>query len=162
MTQVDLLVNAALANWKLTVKRTTGIFDELSDDQYLIPVAPGRNRPIYLLGHLTAVHDLMLPLLGIGERQHSELDVLFLSSPDGTIDVLPTISNLKKSWNDVNALLLQGFTAMTPDQWLQRHSSMTDEDFAADLTRNRYSVLLNRTNHTAFHLGQLILARKKT
>ena len=161
MTQMELLVNAALANWKLTVKRANGIFDEFSDEQYLQPVAPGRNRPIYLLGHLTAVHDLMMPLLGMGEREHPELDAIFLSSPDGAVTILPSITELKGYWNSTNARLLNAFEATTAEQWLQRHNSMTDEDYAADPTRNRFSVLLNRTNHTAFHLGQLILARTK-
>jgi len=31
-------------------------------------------RFFYLLGHLTAMHDRMFPLLGIGERLHTELD----------------------------------------------------------------------------------------
>jgi len=34
-------------------------------------VAPGKNRLIYLWGHLTAVNDGLLPLLGIGERLSS-------------------------------------------------------------------------------------------
>ena len=74
---------------------------------------------------------------------------------------MPSIAELKVYWNDTNARLLDAFTAMTAEQWLQRHNSMTDEDYVADPTRNRFSVLLNRTNHTAFHLGQLILARIK-
>ncbi len=161
MTQQELMVNAALSNWKLTVKRASGVFDVLSDEQFHEPVAPGRNRPVYLLGHLTAVHDLMLPLIGLGERRHPELDAVFLSSPDGTIDPLPPVSELKGYWDEVNGLLQEGFTATTPEQWLQRHNSMTDEDFLADPTRNKFSVLLNRTNHTAFHLGQLVFAKKR-
>ena len=37
----------------------------------------GRSREeprFYLLGHLTAMHDRMFPLLGLGDRFHPELD----------------------------------------------------------------------------------------
>jgi hypothetical protein len=44
-----------------------------------------KNRLFYLLGHLSAVHDRMLPLLGIGERLHPELDEAYLTNPDQTI-----------------------------------------------------------------------------
>jgi hypothetical protein len=37
---------------------------------------------------------------------------------------------------------------------------MTDEDYAKDPMRNRLSVLLSRTNHLSFHIGQIILAPK--
>jgi len=41
--------------------------------------------------------------------------------------------------------------------WLARHNAMTDEDFEANPLRNRLSVLINRTNHFHYHLGQLRL-----
>jgi hypothetical protein len=36
---------------------------------------------------------------------------------------------------------------------------MTDEDFAKNPARNKLSVLLNRTSHVAYHLGQMLLAK---
>ena len=36
-------------------------------------------RFFYLLGHLTAMHDRMFPLLGIGERLHTELDERYIA-----------------------------------------------------------------------------------
>jgi len=161
MTPQQIMVDVAIANWKLTIKRATSVFDGLTEEQFLHPVAPGRNRVVYLLGHLTAVHDLMLPLLGLGERHHVELDEAFLSNPDGTFEKLPSVADLKRYWNETNSLLLEKFLTLTPEQWLERHSAMTDEDHAKDPARNRFSVLLNRNNHAAFHLGQLVLAREK-
>jgi hypothetical protein len=37
---------------------------------------------------------------------------------------------------------------------------MTDEDFKANPLRNRLAVLLNRTNHLSYHLGQAALVSK--
>ena len=36
---------------------------------------------LYLWGHLTAIHDAMLPLLALRERMHPEFDVAFVSNP---------------------------------------------------------------------------------
>lgn len=161
MTSQQIMVNVAIGNWKLTIKRATSLFESLTDERFFQHIAPDRNRVIYLLGHLTAVHDAMLPLLGFGERHHADLDNAFISNPDGTIEPLPPVADLKRFWNETNGLLLEKFLSLTPEQWLDRHTAMTDEDLAKDPTRNRFSVLLNRTNHTAFHLGQLTLAREK-
>jgi hypothetical protein len=56
-----------------------------------------------LLGHLTAVHDRMLPLLGIGERLHPELDEAYLTNPDQRISDPLFAPDLKKAWSEVNA-----------------------------------------------------------
>jgi hypothetical protein len=161
MTHEQLMVNSAIANWKLTIKRTSGVFDGLSDEQFFAEIAPGRNRPVYLLGHLTAVNDAMLPLLGLGERMHPELDAIFIKAPDRAVDALPALADLKGYWTELNALLIERFEALSPEEWIARHTAMTDEDYAADPSRNRFNVLLGRTAHMAMHMGQLLYARKK-
>jgi len=47
-----------------------------------------------------------------------------------------------------------------PD-WAQRHAVVSEEDFAKDPSRNRFAVLLSRTNHLSYHLGQAVLAVKR-
>jgi len=44
--------------------------------------------------------------------------------------------------------------------WRQRHTAVSEEDFAKDPSRNRFAVLLSRTNHLSYHLGQALLALK--
>jgi hypothetical protein len=51
----------------------------LSPEQLDKEVAPGKNRLIYLWGHLAAVNDGLLPLLGIGEGRHPVFDGMFIS-----------------------------------------------------------------------------------
>ena len=57
-------VALALKVWKTQLDRADKLFGALSSEEVLREIAPGRNRVLYLWGHLTAVHDAMLPLLG--------------------------------------------------------------------------------------------------
>jgi len=53
-----------------------------------------------------------------------------------------------------------GFEKMSESDWVQRHSAVSEEDFAKDPSRNRFAILLSRTNHLSYHLGQALLALK--
>lgn len=160
MSSEHLMIQSALANWKLTIQRATSVLFEFTEEQFYREIAPGRNRPIYILGHLVAMHDAMLALLGLGERSHLDLDEIFIKTSDSAVASTPSAEELKTYWTEVNHDLFERFQTLTAEQWLQRHMAMSDEDYSKDMTRNRFSVLLNRTNHTAFHVGQLVLARK--
>ena len=159
MTNEELLAGAALKSWSQVLDRCDKGFTNLSDEDFQKRVAPGRNRLYYLLGHLTAVHDRMLPLLGIGDRLHPELDEAFISNPDGTLGDPVSVADLRKAWTDVNAQLNAAFGRYSPQDWLQKHTAVSDADFAADPTRNRLSVVLSRTNHLSFHTGQIVLTK---
>ena len=130
-----------------------------SQEELLQEVAPGRNRVIYLLGHLVAVNDRLLPLLGLGERLYPELDEAFLTNPDRAIGNLTDPSDLKIYWNNINGKLGEGFSGLTPEEWFQRHNSVSDEEFSREPHRNKLSVVISRTNHLASHLGQLTLVK---
>jgi hypothetical protein len=154
------LVTAAVNSWKLNIERADRLFSPLTEEQLLKEVAPGKNRLIYLWGHLTAVHDRMLPLLVLGARLHPEYDALFLTNPDKTAPTLPPAAEIKKAWDQINGTLLAGFESLSAVAWLQKHASVSEEDFAKDPQRNRFSVLLSRTTHISFHLGQTALIPK--
>ncbi|MHB8215603.1 MAG: DinB family protein [Candidatus Sulfotelmatobacter sp.] len=160
VTSQKLAVQVAINSWRLALERANKVFSSLTDDGLLKEVAPGKNRLIYLLGHLTAVHDAMLPILGLGERLHPQLDAIFVSSPDKTGAQLPPVDELRRYWDEVNSKLLSQFASLSADEWLQRHYAMSEEDYAKDPTRNRLAVLLSRTNHLSYHLGQMTLALK--
>jgi len=154
------LVTAAVNSWKLNIERADRFFSPLTEEQLRKEVAPGKNRLIYLWGHLTAVHDRMLPLLVLGARRHPEYDALFLTNPDRTAPTLPAAAEIKKAWDEINGTLLAGFEGLSAADWLQKHASVSEEDFAKDPQRNRLSVLLSRTTHISFHLGQTALIPK--
>jgi hypothetical protein len=155
-----LAVESAINSWRLILERVNRTFSNLADDQVLKEVAPGRNRLIYLWGHLTAIHDAMFPILGRGERLHPELDALFVSSPDQAGAQLLPVAELRKYWDEVNGKLLSEFASLSEAEWLHRHNAVSEEDYAKDPTRNRLAVLLSRTNHMSYHLGQITLALK--
>src|ERR1700677_2890093 len=160
MTSEQALVTAAVNSWKLNIERANRLFSPLTEEQLLKEVAPGKNRLIYLWGHLTAVHDRMLPLLVLGPRLYPEYDALFLTNPDKAAPTLPAAQEIKKAWNEVNGTLLARFESLSAADWPQKHASVSEEDFAKDPLRNRFSVLLSRTTHISFHLGQTALIPK--
>ncbi|HEY2470896.1 MAG TPA: DinB family protein [Terracidiphilus sp.] len=155
----ELFVTTVVASWKQIINRLDERFAPLDEEQLQKQVAPNKNRLFYLLGHLTAVHDRMLPLLGIGDRLHIELDDAYLTNPDQTIsDPLPA-AELKKAWSEVNGAVTSAIEKFTADDWLKKHTAVSDEDFAQNSTRNRLAVFLSRTNHASFHTGQVALTR---
>jgi hypothetical protein len=159
VTNEELLGITALNSWKLVIGRFDKNLMALTDEQLQKQVAPGKNRLFYLVGHLTAVHDRMLPMLGIGERLHPELDEPFITNPDKALADSISTSDLKKAWTAVNQKLTAAFERFTPEDWVQKHMAVSDEDFAKDPTRNRIAVVMSRTNHASFHMGQAVLAK---
>jgi hypothetical protein len=159
MTNEEVVAAAALNSWKQVLGRFSDRVAALNEAQLQEQVAPGKNRLYYLVGHLTAVHDRLFPLLGIGERLHPELDEPFLSNPDGKSGDPISTSDLKAAWTEVNIALTAAFERFTLADWLKKHTAVSDEDFAIEPTRNRLAVLLSRTNHLSFHSGQAVLAK---
>jgi hypothetical protein len=153
-------VALALKVWKAQIDRADKLFGSLSSEEVQHEIAPGRNRLLYLWGHLTAVHDAMLPLLGLGERLHPEFDVVFVSNPDKSHAAIPSHEQVRQASSAVNGELSKGFEKLLWSDWLQRHSAVSAEDFARDASRNRFAILLSRTNHLSYHLGQAVLGLK--
>jgi hypothetical protein len=139
MTSSELSGKVAINSWKRIVERVDKISSCLSEDQFLKELAPGKNRIIYLLGHLTAINDAMFPILGLGTRLHSELDATLVSTPDKSAE-LPAVNELKKYWSDVNSRLLSEFEKLSANEWLLRHYAMSEDDYAKAPTRNPQSI----------------------
>jgi hypothetical protein len=157
MDQQQLSVKMAVDGWDQQIKFTNETLAKITDEQLLNEIAPGKNRGIYLLGHLVAVHDLMLPLLRFEEASYPEYVPTFVQSPDKAIADLPSVSQLKEQWHAVNNKLSAHIKSLSPADWFTRHNSVSDEDFAKEPHRNRLNVLMSRTNHLANHRGQIVL-----
>jgi len=71
MTAEDLMIRNVLGSWKQSVAQVDKTLASLSDEDLQGEVAPGKNRIYYLLGHLTAVNDRLLPLLRLGRALRS-------------------------------------------------------------------------------------------
>jgi len=161
MTQNDLFAKSAVASWKLHLGRADQTFAGFTDAELQQEIAPGKNRIFYLLGHLTAVHDRMLPLLGFGTRLHPELDEAFITNADRAAPDRVSAGELRQAWSTVNAALTSAIEALPSEDWLTKHDAVSTDDFAKEPLRNRLSVLLSRTAHVHYHLGQVRLAVKK-
>lgn len=150
-----LITQQIVSAWQGQIKRIDSLIDKLSDEQLLNHVAPGRNRGIYLLGHLATVSDMMLPLLGLGNVLKPEMQAIFVSVPDNAVKDLPSLTDLRKYWKEVNDTLNGHFNKMTPADWLAPHTAVSEEDFKKQPHRNKLSIILSRTNHHTYHFGQL-------
>jgi DinB family protein len=159
MDQQQLFVKMAMQGWQVNIRRADDLFNKLPEERFLKEVAPGRNTGIYLLGHLIAVHDRMLPLLGLGEVLYPQLEKPFLATPDKSGLDFPALPELKHYWAEVNKKLEEGFNTMSPEEWFQRHTAVPVEEFANEPHRNKLNILLNRTSHLSYHLGQLVLLK---
>ena len=157
MTTEELFAATTIKTWTTVVSRLDKMFSSLSDEELQAEIAPGRNRVYYLLGHLTAHHDLLLPMLGIGDRLHPELDEFFISNPDRSFPDRFSAQDLRRFFAEVNHSLTSGLQAMQPAELLQRHAAVSEEDFAKEPLRNRLAVFQIRTAHAMYHAGQIRL-----
>jgi hypothetical protein len=157
----NALIDSALRTWKQNVDRTGKFFGGLSEQELLQEIAPGKNRLIYLWGHLTAVNDALLPLLGFGGRLHPELDAMFVTNPDNALEETLSGEELKRIWDKINESLWAAFVKLSASEWVERHTAVSEQDFAREPHRNRFTVLLSRTGHLSYHLGQAILTGRR-
>jgi len=159
MTTTDIIVKMIFDRWNGALKNWDDTLNALSDEQLQKEIAPGKNRGIYLLGHMIAVHDDMIVLLGMGEKTQPQLFEPFIKSPDKAVAEIPSAKELRKYWADQCALLKQKFDALQPADWFERHTAVSAEDFAKELHRNKLNVILTRTTHMTYHTGQLVLLK---
>ena len=160
-TQAALLVKMSVAAWDSQNKYFSNFVETVSEEQLQKEIAPGRNTGVYLVGHLIAVSDAILPLLGWGNKLFPELEEVFIKQPDKSGLPKPTVAELKDQLTAVNKKLSEHIQATSIDEWLDRHMAVSPEDFAKEPHRNRLNVLINRTNHMANHIGQLLLLKEK-
>lgn len=158
MDQQQLFVKMALGNWNLQIGRIEKMFNGFTDDELLQPIAPGKNRVIYLLGHFVAYHDMLGASLGLAARKYAHLDEAFLKNPDNSGFDMPDAAYLRNAWADVHYTLTNLFAGLSANEWFKKHNAVNEEDFAADPTRNRLNMVMNRTAHVAYHAGQIKLA----
>ena len=158
MEQSRILVDMALKAWNQQIGRAEKFFDAHNDDDFQKEVAPGKNRISYLAGHLTASNDTMMTLFGLGPKLYPSYEEIFSKNPDRAKSQ-PPIAEIRKAWKETHAALAAHFGKLSVDEWLDKHTAMTDEDLAKEPTRNKLSVLISRTNHVAYHLGQLVLTK---
>jgi hypothetical protein len=122
MTNDEILSITVVNSWKLVIDRFDKVLEDFTDDPLGQPVAPDKNRLFYLLGHLTAVHDRMLPMLGLGERFHPELEDAYIRNLERVLgDPLPA-TELRRAWSEVNDNLTAVFEQFTLLDELEKYA----------------------------------------
>ena len=101
------------------------------------------------------------PLLGLGAKRHPDLYAMFLKNPDRTVVDIYSGRELAVAADEINRGLLTAFNQWTTDDWLQKHTAVSAEDFAREPHRNRFAVVVARNAHMAYHFGQAILTRPR-
>lgn len=157
MTTTDLLVKMVIDRWNGSILNLNKHLQGLTDEQLQKEIAPNKNRGTYLLGHLIAVHDDMLTLLGLGEKLFPELHEPFIKQADKMATQTPTVAELREMWEKQNAHLQEKFDLLKPDQWFEKHTAVSEEDFAHEPHRNKLNIIITRTSHLQYHTGQLAL-----
>ncbi len=155
----EIMVKMVFDRWYSLIKRCDTIFDSLTDEELQKEIAPSKNRGIYLLGHLIAVHDDMIPLLNLGDKLYPELYEPFLKSPDKSINDIPSAKELRAFWSKQNEVLTQKFESLPTEEWFEKHTSVSTEDFIKEPHRNKLNIIITRTSHLSYHMGQLVLLK---
>ena len=160
MTTTQTSVKMMLDRWNGAMKSCDDLLHALTDEQLQQEIAPGKNRGIYLLGHLIAVHDDMLRLLGMGEKAYPQLVHAFIESPDKAVAELPALKDLRQFWEEQKHDLKGRFEALQSEAWFERHTAVSESDFVNEPHRNKLNILLTRTTHLTYHTGQLVLLKQ--
>jgi hypothetical protein len=156
----QIFVKMVLDAWRTQNSRVDKFLAEVSDEQLAWPAVLGRNSGLYVIGHLTGITDGLLPILGWGERKYSEFEETFVKRPYDPEVKIATAAEVRKAWKRVNEIAEKKFSEVEPDEWFDRHTAVSAEDFAKEPHRNRLNVIVSRTNHQSYHLGQLLFLTK--
>ncbi len=159
MTHTETSVKMVLDRWYASIKSCDNIISNLSDELMQKEIAPGKNRGAYLLGHLIAVHDDMLVLLDMGEKLYPELSEPFIKSPDKAASHIPSVSELRGFWANQNEVMKQKNDQLSTEEWFEKHTAVSAEDFANEPHRNKLNIIITRTSHLQYHTGQLVLLK---
>lgn len=160
MTQTEIAIKMVLDRWNGSILNLNKHLSELTNEQLQNEITEGKNRGIYLLGHLIAVHDDMLILLGMGNKLFPELSEPFIKQADKVATQIPSADELRAMWAKQNVVLQEKFSNTNINEWFAKHTAVSDEDFVKEPHRNKLNIIITRTSHLQYHTGQLVLLKK--
>ena len=154
----ELLKRIALQHWAATNLKIERTIESISEARYSAELAPGCSTPAWIFCHLLQVNDNMFPILGFGANLYPELhDVM--NSKEIAPHTAFELDELRQMWIHVGSKLLEHFNGMTGDQWLEKHSNISEDNFKKEPHRNKVNVVLHRLIHMSHHAGQLALIK---
>jgi hypothetical protein len=161
MNSTQTIVKMVFDRWNASIKNWDSLLNSITDEQLQKEISAGKNRGIYILGHLIAVHDEMLLLLDMGDKLYPALHEPFLKSADKTVAQIPSAKELREYWTEQCETLNQKMAVLTPEQWFEKHTAVSSEDFIKEPHRNKLNIIITRTTHLAYHTGQLVLLKSR-
>ncbi len=147
----------ALLQWDVFNKRMLKVLESISDEKFFLPIVPNGNSPSWLLGHLADTDDMLLELFGIRSRLFPELGKIYHHTRGTNQSGHFSRQELLLQWKQIVAELDAAFKKMNEQDWLSRHTAVSEEDFAKEPHRNKLNVMLSRVTHKASHLGQIAM-----
>jgi len=159
MNTTQLMLKMIFDRWYASIKSCDTLLNSLTDEQLQKEIAPNKNRGVYLLGHLIAVHDDMLILLNMGDKLYPQLHKTFIDSPDKSVKEIPSAKELRSCWSKQCEVMKQKFESLKADEWLEKHTAVSAEDFSKEPHRNKLNIIITRTSHLQYHMGQLVLLK---
>ncbi len=159
MTTTAISLKMVLDRWNASILSCDTLLNSLNDETLQKEIAPGKNRGIYLLGHLIAVHDNMLILLNMGEKLYPTLYKPFIELADNVSTPMPSVGDLRIYWKDQCEIFKQKFESLKPEEWFEKHTAVSEGEFAKEPFRNKLNIIITRTSHLQYHLGQLVLLK---
>src|SRR6266851_3703575 len=58
-----------------------------------------------------------------------ELDAMFISKPDRSVELTVTAQSLKSAWDKINENLWEGFSKFSAADWAGRHTAVSEDEF---------------------------------
>jgi len=87
------------------------------------------------------------------------LDEPYIANTDRVVANALSATELRRVLSEVNNRLTAAFERFTLEDWLHKHTAVSGEEFVKVPTRNRLAIVLSRTNHASYHVGQAALAK---
>lgn len=96
-----------------------------------------------------------MKVTGFGEPKHEALAKQLANGKQ------PDTNELRTTWNETNERINAIIANVSNEKWLQKHTSVSEEDFEKDTTRNNLMIVFSRLLHMMYHAGKLGLLKTK-
>jgi hypothetical protein len=136
------------------------VLDTITEKGFHQPIVSGGNSPSWLLGHLADTDDALFEVLGIRQRMFPDLARIYHHERGTNQAGHLTIKELSGQWKIIIEELNRTLKSYSEQDWLSRHTVVSEEDFKKEPHRNKLNVILTRLTHKASHLGQIALQVK--
>ena len=127
-----IIIKMILSAWQSGLQGINKTLSVLSDEDLNLEVASGRNKAAWIVGHLAAVNDTLFKILELGEKVNPTYERYFIQGEAGI--EIPSVSEIRKYWEDTSTQLNKKIAALTTNDWFQKHSLVSSEDFCQRAT----------------------------